>query len=253
MATQPDRLVHFEQAPNFRDLGGYASRFGGMVRWGRVYRAAALHDMTAADRRRFDDLGVRTVYDLRSAMEYTESPDPVPSINLPLLGRYMAENAQPDFPSFVSHDHGVAFMTGMCLNMINWGAPELGQILTAIADEDRLPLVFHCTAGKDRTGVVAAVLLDVLGVDREDILDDFELTNLYRPAGEDTPAFQRMLEHGMPPEAAAGALGAPRPMMAAVLDEIEHRYGGVERYLIDTAGLSTETIDRLRVQLLDRA
>jgi len=245
-----DRLVQFDGVQNFRDLGGYPSRFGGAIRWGHVYRAAALHEMTPADRALFDELGIVTVYDLRSSIEFEEHPDPVESISVPVLGRFMAANGQPDFSEIVGHDHGVAFMTQMCTNMVDWGAQEIGFVLTGLADADRVPAVFHCTAGKDRTGIVAALLLEVLGVDRELVLDDFQLTERYRAADPDSAVFQRMLGFGMPPEAAAGALGAPRVMMGDVLDGLDARYGSVERYLTTEARMTTDAIDRLRVSLL---
>jgi protein-tyrosine phosphatase len=248
--TERERLVQFEQAPNFRDLGGYPSRFGGTTRWGRVYRAAALHEMTPGDLDRFADLGIETVYDLRSSLEYDEHPDPVPSVNVPVLGRFMAENERPDFGAMIEHDHGVAFMRGMTINMLHWGAIEIGLVITGLADADRLPAVFHCTVGKDRTGIVAAILLEVLGVDREIVLDDFQLTDRYRGPHDESAAFQRMLSHGMPPEAAAGALGAPREMMSDALDELDRRYGDAERYLVEHGDVAPAAIERLRAQLL---
>ncbi len=244
------RVVEFDGATNFRDLGGYPSRFGGVVRWGRVYRAAALQGMTPSDLDRLAGLGITTIYDLRSEMEYTDEPDPVPSISVPILGRYMANHERPDFAAFVEHDHGVAFMRDMCLNMLHWGAPEIGSVITGLAEPDALPAAFHCTAGKDRTGIVAAILLEVLGVDREIVLDDFELTNQLRGPKEESAAFARMLGHGMPPEAAAGALGAPRHMMGDVLDALDAEYGNAERYLVEQSGVAPDTISRLRELLL---
>lgn len=245
-----ERLVDFDAAHNFRDLGGYPSRFGGAVRWRHVYRAAALHEMTAGDVDRFRALGIATVYDLRSTLEYEEHPDPVPAVNVPILGKYMAENEPPDFASVIDHDQGVAFMTQMCVNMLDHGADEIGEVLAGIADAERRPVVFHCTAGKDRTGVVAALLLEVLGVDRERVLDDFQLTDRYRAVDEDSAAFRRMLGFGMPPEAASGALGAPREMMNRALARLDDEYGGAEAYLTSQAGLSPSTIEQLRTGLL---
>jgi protein-tyrosine phosphatase len=250
MAIERERLVHFEKAPNFRDLGGYESRHGGTTAWGRVYRAAALHEMTAADLERFRELGIETVYDLRSSLEFGDHPDPVPSINVPVLGRFMANSEPPDFSEMVEHDHGVDFMRRMTLNMLHWGSLEIGTVIAGLADADRLPAVFHCTAGKDRTGIVAAILLEVLGVDRDDVLDDFQLTERYRGSHEESAAFQRMVSHGMPPEAVAGALGAPREMMGDVLLELDERYGGAERYLVEHGEVTPAAIDRLRRNLL---
>ena len=246
----PDRLVPFESVGNFRDLGGYESRLGGTVRWGRVYRSAALHEMTADDRRRFDQLGIVTVFDLRSALEFEEHPDPMPAISVPVLGRFIDHNEPPDFASVIDHDGGVEFMVRMCMNILDHGGDEIGIVLGTLAEVDGLPAVFHCTAGKDRTGIIAALVLEVLGVDRDDVLDDFQLTERYRVPQLDSAVFQRMVGFGMPPEAAAGVLGAPRELMATVLEGLDGRYGGAERYLVDRAGLTSAALDDLRHNLL---
>ena len=112
------------------------------------------------------------------------------------------------------------------------------------------PVVFHCTAGKDRTGLVSALLLEVLGVDRETVLDDFQLTERYAGPREESHGWQRMIEFGVAPEAAAGAFGAPRAMLGDVLEVLDTRYGGAERYLTERAGVSTATLDALRAALL---
>jgi protein-tyrosine phosphatase len=206
--------------------------------------------MTAADLARLADLGIVTVYDLRSEMEVADFPDPIPSIHVPLLGRFMSNNEPPDFAAMVGTDHGFRFMTGMLSSMLHWGAAEIGSVVTGLADADGLPAVFHCTAGKDRTGVLAALLLETLGVERDLVLDDFQLSEDNHGVHEDTAMFRRMIEMGMPPEAAAGVLGAPREMLAVVLDDLDTEFGGAERYLVGPAGVDPAAIDRLRSSLL---
>jgi protein-tyrosine phosphatase len=246
------RVIEFEGADNFRDLGGYESRFGGTVRWGRVFRSGILHRMSASDLDRLRDLGLRRVYDLRSEIEFHDDPDPVPAINVPVLGRFIAESGggPPELSGVVGHDGGVEFMRNMNLNILEWGGPEVGRVISGLADDEALPALFHCTAGKDRTGIIAALLLEVLGVDRDTVLDDFTLTDQLRGPIEESAAFQRMLSHGMPAEAAAGALGAPRHMMGDVLVELDARYGGAERYLVEQAGVDADVPARLRELLL---
>jgi protein-tyrosine phosphatase len=185
-------------------------------------------------------------------MEYLDEPDPVPSVNVPLLARFAAAGGggQPELSHVVDHDAGVAFMLEMNRNIIDWGGPEIATVVTGLTDDGALRALFHCTAGKDRTGIIAALVLEVLGVDRESVLDDFELTEQLRGPIETSAAFLRMQRFGMPPEAAAGALGAPRHMMGDVLDDLDVRYGGAERYLVDHAGVSPATIIRLRELLL---
>ena len=108
------------------------------------------------------------------------------------------------------------------------------------------------TAPPAKTGPASSrrLLLEVLGVDRDTVLDDFQLTDQYRGPHDDSAAFQRMLSHGMPPEAAAGALGAPREMMGDVLVELDERYGDAERYLVEHGEVTPASIDRLRTNLL---
>ena len=143
----------------------------------------------------------------------------------------------PAHGTLVDHDHGVAFMQSLYTGLLQHAAIEIGELFRALAAADGTPTVFHCTAGKDRTGVVAALLLLWLGVDREDVLDDFELTDRYVTREHHEALFQRMLERGMGPEAAAGMLAAPRASMAAALDLLDATYGGIEAYLRGPAGV----------------
>ena len=248
--ASPPRLIEFDGANNFRDLGGYPSKFGGRTRWGVLYRAGALHGMTPADLQKFADLGVRQVYDLRGDAERDRLPDPMPSIHVPVISKLMDRGPRPHFDGLTTSDDGFAFMRDVNLALLNHCGVEFGQMIASFADPDTVPVVFHCTAGKDRTGVVAALTLEALGVDREVVLDDFELTGRYHHVDEASAAFQSMLAHGAAPEVATGALGAPRAMMGDVLDQLDERFGGIEAYLAAEAGLDATTLDRLRTTLL---
>jgi protein-tyrosine phosphatase len=246
-----DRLVPFEGAHNFRDLGGYPSHLGGFTRWGVLYRAGGLHLMTEGDLAEFDRLGIGTVIDLRRDDERELMPDPMPTVHICLMSRVIENRPMPAHGTLVDHDHGVAFMQSLYAGLLEHAAIEIGGLFRAVAAADGTPTVFHCTAGKDRTGTVAALLLLWLGVDREDVLDDFELTDRYVTREHHEALFQRMLERGMGPEAAAGMLAAPRASMAAALDLLDATYGGIEAYLRGPAGVDDATLARVRGLLLD--
>jgi protein-tyrosine phosphatase len=248
--TDIQRCIDFEGARNFRDLGGYDSGLGGTTRWGRVFRAGSLDRMTPDDLDRFASLGIDVVVDLRNHDERDRVPDPVASLHIPVMGSFMTTRGRPDFGALVEHDHGVAFMRDMNLGLLAHAAVEIGQVFGVLAGADDRPVAFHCTAGKDRTGLIAALLLEVLGVARETVLDDFELTEQYAGPHEESHGWQRMIEFGVAPEAAAGAFGAPRPMMGDVLDELDLRYRGAERYLCERAGVTPGAIAALRSHLL---
>ncbi|HUE59770.1 MAG TPA: tyrosine-protein phosphatase, partial [Acidimicrobiales bacterium] len=205
-----DRRVPFEGISNFRDLGGYRTLGGGTVKWGRVFRADALHGMSERDLRLYEGLGLRAVFDLRADSERTERPNPVPSRALAILGQVEEEGGAPATLPTAEAVDGERFLYELYARLILHSAAQIGDLLTALAGDDGLPAVFHCHAGKDRTGLVAAVLLDALGVHRELILDDYELTARYRRRTDQEPTFQKLIDYGLPPETAAGVLTTPR-------------------------------------------
>jgi protein-tyrosine phosphatase len=240
-----ERRVPFEGIQNFRDLGGYPTRDGATVRWGRVFRADALHKLTAVDLNAFDVLGVRTVYDLRGDAERTEFPGPFASIHLPIVGRPEGEPA-PAPPPTMSAADGEAMLRDMYVGTLVHSVEKFRQLFTGLADAERLPAVFHCHGGKDRTGIVAALFLLALGVDRETVLDDYEATRRYRTIVDQQDSLANLLAAGVSPEAAAGVLGAPRWAMAAAVDEVEGRYGGIDAYLTASVGVPAALVERLR-------
>lgn len=244
------RRIEFEGAHNVRDIGGYPSRWGGEVRWGLVFRAGRIDQLTDNDLDAFSALGIRTVFDLRREDEREAFPDPMPTVHLCLMSKVLENSTMPETGSMVEHDQAVEFLRKLYSGLLAHAAVEIGQLLRGLTAPDALPALFHCTAGKDRTGVVAALLLTWLGVERDHVLDDFELTEEYIGHQLHEQMFRRMLERGMSPEAAAGMLHASRESMASTLDELDTRYGGIERYLREQAGLDTATLQALRDTLL---
>jgi protein-tyrosine phosphatase len=245
-----DRRIAFEGISNFRDLGGYRTRNGRLVRWGQVFRADALHGMSRGDLALYRELGMRTVYDLRTDVERSERPNPVPSRALTIVGR-SADEIPPPPPPTATSAAGENFLFELYAGLIEHAAEQIGELFTGLTEEDGLPAVFHCHAGKDRTGLVAALLLEALGVERETILDDYELTRRYRRRTDQEPTFQRLIEYGMSPEAAAGVLGTPRWAMQKALEELDVVYGGVDEYLLTTAGMKAAALDRLSGRLTE--
>lgn len=244
------RVVPLSGTRNARDLGGYASRFGGSVRWGRLYRSGRLDGLSAEDVAVLRSLELARVYDLRSARERESAPDDVASTHVPLLSGGPPDPERLD--RIVDHETGVAFLVEMNLTMLEQSAAELGSIVFSLADPGSTPVLFHCTAGKDRTGLVAALLLDLLGVARDDVLDDYELSALHDHSHEMLASFERFTGRGLPPEAAAGLLAAPRQVMASVLDTVADHYGGVERYLAERGAIDRGAVDTIRATLLTR-
>jgi len=210
-----------------------------------VFRADALHKLTEPDVEAFGRLGMRTVYDLRGDVERTEFPNPFELVHLSIVGRPEDAELPPPPPDMTAAD-GEAMLRDMYVGALVHSAAKFGQLLTGLADPERLPAVFHCHGGKDRTGITAALFLRALGVDDETVLDDYEATRHYRKTEHQQDSLAKMLAAGVTPEAAGGVLGAPRWAMAAALTSIETTYGGIEAYLTNVAGMSVGTLERLR-------
>jgi protein-tyrosine phosphatase len=249
-ATGRSRLISFDGTENFRDLGGHPTRFGVPVRWETLYRSDGLQALSDADLERYRRLGIQVVYDLRRDSERASRPNRVPSeahcmmTPVDALGEVAAVRLEVR-----DRQGGEAMLRAMYAQMVTHSPPVIARVLSGIADAGRLPAVFHCHAGKDRTGLIAALVLEAVGVERETVLDDYEVSRILH---QDNPhSFTMLVESGMAPEAAAGALGAPRWAMAETLADIDREHGGVEAYLLGPVGLGRDVVDRLRTSLLD--
>lgn len=252
-----ERLIAVAGTLNFRDLGGYHARDGRAVRWGRVYRSDNFAAVTANGWASVADLGVRAVYDLRHDAERDRAPSVIPEhlgialTHLPIGGE--AAEA-PDLVDLLRSSgpgrFGIEFMIEMNLTLLREHASVFGQLLTALTAESRLPAIFHCTAGKDRTGMAAALVLEVLGIDREVVLDDYELTTHYRSRHRIEELRPRLEAAGVDVESVRPFLSAPRPALAAALAELDATYGHVDGYLVEAARVDPAVPERLRKVLL---
>jgi protein-tyrosine phosphatase len=142
-------------------------------------------------------------------------------------------------------------MADVYLTILELHPDSFGAVVGHAADATSLPMVVHCTAGKDRTGVASALLLAALGVDEETIAADYELSNEFQAAARVAVVRPQLDAAGIEFAKVEAYFMAPRAVIAATLDGLRERYGGVEKYLTAHAGLAPETLDKLRVNLLD--
>jgi len=255
-----DRVVQFERVPNTRDLGGLPAGDGFRVVRGRIYRSGSLHQMTDADRATLQRLGVETIVDLRSALERRHDPYSVPGIRVieaPLVEDWMVARLMERFATGALD---AAEIDRWWLED-NATAPErhtesfrsLFEALLATGPD--AALLFHCRGGKDRTGVVGAVVLEVLGVPREEILADFMLSNrLLRSAeraAEIAEELNRELGGALTPDDVLVFAGVRREWLEATFARIEERYGSASAYVADELGLGSSAIVRLRDRYLE--
>lgn len=242
--SEPVRTLSFSVTFNFRDVGGYVGLDGQTVRWRRLFRSDSLHRLGEADREAFAALGVRTVVDLRRPREVDRDG----RIAAALVHGY--HHIHPEHPEWVSDGIdrlGVErWLADRYLELAENGRAGLAKALGVIADEDAAPVVVHCVAGKDRTGVVVALALALLGVDDRDIAADYELTTA---AAE---RFTRWLREtskeyiDMPVQ----FVSSPAEAMLVFLADLRDRYGSVERYALES-GLTSAQLAAMRAHLLD--
>jgi protein-tyrosine phosphatase len=243
------RRITLERAFNFRDLGGYAASEHRTVRWGLIYRADGIHRIEGGDLARVAGLGIRTVLDLRTRGELADhgrvaSESIAASYrHLPLLEQVW----ERDLPA--AEIDAVDFLAGRYLEMLDKGASSIVTALAAMADAARLPLVFHCSAGKDRTGVLAAILLSVLGVRDDDIAADYALSrDAMRELAEwvrtDRPESYEMMA-SQPP----AFLDAPPLAMRGFLAGARSQHGSLTDY-VRGIGFADRDVDALRSALL---
>ncbi|MCU1360761.1 MAG: putative protein-tyrosine phosphatase, partial [Ilumatobacteraceae bacterium] len=173
--VDPRRHVALQAVHNFRDLGGYPARDGKITRWHQLYRADGLQRLTPADIERVRQLGLHTVVDLRSEAEmekwgtFPRDAIEVTFANHPIIDKTWELDHDPD-----RSDHDSLIWAYD--EMLAVGAPRFAMAIEQLALPGALPAVFHCAAGKDRTGLLAAMLLESLGVPRQVVLADYELT-----------------------------------------------------------------------------
>lgn len=243
------RRIPFEGAKNFRDLGGYPVPGGKSTRWRLVYRSGRLHNFTEADLESFGRLGVRAIFDLRGDTERELEPDPVPSVHFPVLDELASEEGVGIMRATTAREAEEA-VARIYTGLLRRRARVYGQLLTSLADPANRPAVVHCTAGKDRTGIAAALLLGALGVDRPTLLYDYELTG--EEDYSDADALRRTLSAvGVAPAAAEVVVRAPSAPLARALEELDRAYGGIDEYLLGPAGLGPATLLDLREALTE--
>ncbi|GAA2844354.1 hypothetical protein GCM10010517_00490 [Streptosporangium fragile] len=234
------RHIEFARLHNFRDVGGYRTGDGRQVRWRRLYRADSLHWLADDDLDRFHALGVRTVIDLRHPEEIERrgrAPHGPSYHNLSVEHRRW--NVKDDYRP----EAGIArFFADRYHEVSQDGRGEIRSALEVIAEAGNAPVVIHCAAGKDRTGVLAALVLRLLEVAEEDVVADYALTGLA------TPRLIAYWERENPGEPLPwpGFGQAPAEAMRLFLTEL----GPVRDYCLRTVGINEQTINALKDHLL---
>jgi protein-tyrosine phosphatase len=253
IADSVKREVKLEGAINFRDIGGYTTWDGKHVKWGKIYRAAALNKLTATDFNSLHKLSLAVIADFRGPYEVKAAPDLVPDgiqrISLPAGSENIGDsNYMKNMTRLQNRDSFlIAFYSDLT---------PFKERYTAVFDALlQLPkdssLVFHCSAGKDRTGIAAALVLSALGVQEETIMQDYLATNYYRRK-ENERAIPAMIKmYGLSEATAKNMMAAREEYLQATFNSIKARYGSVNNYLEKEFGLTAQKTKLLRALYLE--
>ncbi|EPY05958.1 protein tyrosine/serine phosphatase [Paenibacillus alvei TS-15] len=240
--NQTERIISLEGACNVRDLGGYQTKEGREIQWGHFYRGDGQHKLTEHDQELLLGRGIHTVIDLRHAQEVIVAKDAfadsdnVAYHNVDLLNPTTTNQPQ------------VNSLGDLYVSMLDNSQDAFLRIFEILANPSDEAVLFHCTAGKDRTGMVAALLLELASVPHTTIIEDYAMTaECLLPIMDELRAGR---PEGMPADLYERFLGCDPSNMEMMLQHLHAAYGGTERYLA-AIGLSEEKVQILKQKLLE--
>lgn len=258
--VQHQRVLPLEGGQNFRDLGGYRTADGRHVKWGLLYRSGAMNGLTDGDFAKLEARGIRTVCDFRSTRERTGAPVRWPDKTKPAvfaddysMDRDFAGLMRPNLTGEQAADAMTAAYAQMPMRFASQYRRMFGELVAG-----RVPLAFNCSAGKDRTGIAAALILTTLGVPYPTVVEDYLLSNRhYDPrkgasgtaADDQTAAFMKRL----PPDALKALMGVDQRYLDAAFATMRAQPGGFDGYLRNQLGLDAAALKALRTRYLTRA
>ena len=256
------RVLKLEGGCNLRDLGGYRTIDGRVVKPGQLYRSGVMAYFTDNDKRALAELGVRVICDLRRAEERSDEPTQWPDAAVKIVecdsSPEQEGRGELSWRDIASAEDAQQVMMDLYRNMPAWLEHRLRGVFDHLAS-GHVPLLFHCSAGKDRTGLTAALVLHCLGVERETILADYALTN------EAVDLLQFVLKHNkfgaglathdhpamqMPADVRQALMRAETAYLEAALAQIESDYLSIDNFLRERFGITAELQDYMRSTML---
>jgi protein-tyrosine phosphatase len=256
---ESQRRLPVAGAANLRELGGYLTRDGRALRWGVLYRSDALADLSDQDVAYLERLRLHRVVDFRSAAERERDPDRLPDgvtvVWQPIAGQGLDPGQLQDrlLAGEVSADQAAAWLVDGNRAFVNEFREVYARFLRDLANPANLPTLFHCTAGKDRTGFAAALVLLALGVPRETAMRDYLLTNTFTQ--EKTRRTLQVIRLASlfraDPDDLQPLFEARESYLGAAFSAIEETPGATDAYLRDALGIDDALRDRLRANLLE--
>ena len=264
-ATQRDnhRLLNFEGISNFRDLGGYRAADGRQVQWGALYRAGTLAHSSKAHLQGLEQLNLKTLIDFRSAAEKEQEPNRLPDpvgfsvVEIPTLddgnkamvGEIMERIETGNFEGLNPNQ----MMLDANRQFASTFTPQFRQFIETVQEANGAPIVWHCSAGKDRTGFAAAILLRILGVPQNMVMQDYMASKQHALEARKSQLLLLRLFKGQ--EAAdklAVLMGVEEAWLKAAFEEIDSTWGSFDNYVRDGLKLADTDVAQLKDWLLTK-
>jgi len=253
--TNQSRSIAFSGVRNFRDLGGYQTFSDQTIRRGLLYRSANLHKLTDKDLQRLDRLSLKRVIDFRADFEKMSEPDRLPNdpdikvVEIPILDRStnVAQALEQQIKAGKADAiHPAELLTEANIELATRFTPQYQQFIHEILETNGQPILFHCTAGKDRTGFAAAILLRILDVPQEAVMFDYLLSNeYYFKALKRNLALLALTKGQKVSSVVAGFLEVKTAYLQIAFNTIDQQYGSFDEYMRQGLDLTKEQIAHL--------
>ena len=238
------RFVNVAGLHNLRDVGGYPVTGGGTTRWGLLLRGGALDELTASAHVSMADLGLRSIIDMREDTELLGLPASV-------FPEGVIGHRSPLYRGRLSLA-AMESLQEVYTEILQLCGPEIAAVIELLATPGALPAVVHCSAGKDRTGLVIGLLLSALGVPDAIVAEDYGITESAYSDDERERMIRKGLEMGANATKIDELMGSPPPVMLEMLDWLRAQYGGIEGYLL-AGGVRPQSLAALRDALVEPA
>lgn len=252
-----EREIDMENTVNFRDIGGIPTQDGRHTKWGMIYRSGELSELTEEDLAYMKTIDIKAILDFRTDEEIEEKPDmypdgvkwfhvPVGNMNKGNMKEMFAEirNADPE-----TYDSG-ALMESISESLFK-SQEAYKTLFNDLLNDETTPLLFHCTAGKDRTGHASALILTALGVDEETIYNEYTLSNYFRYENNEETVKKAAKFYGVDQRILRPMMGVKRSYLKTGMDIIKKEYGSVQNYLEKEIGIDSLMQAKLKQKFLE--